>query len=637
MNSSNLFKLVNFDRENFSVYFSYTGEEKISGNVRLSWKGLTTHHANFNFDNNPSVLYFIALTDKRIWDFVDYMDLIIQTGDVSQTFQIESSTKVEGFEFLNNFKTNEKDTPYYTFEEIFLNKVYEDEFIKVNEGDVVVDIGTNYGFFVQSIINNKPSEIHCYEPAPTVFERLKSNFSFLNNIKFYNEAVSSINGKTKFQDDVSTASNRISNTNDGYYVDTISIDSVIERINGRINYLKIDCEGCEKEIFFKISSDNLSKVDKVVVEYHSEEIKEVIVSRLNEEGFIIKKISNSIIFAFNHSLYKPKTCKKIVLISTFCDTEKKMSILKENLRILKGLNLDTMVISPNFLPVDEEVVRISDFVFYTKENPLLEYPIRQYTHWYEQQLSDGRVITLHRGFADYGWAALYQTKKLSQLALTFDYDLFYHIIYDLEIDDKLVNELIKDTPNLIHPRRNPNHPEEIWETTLHFMVFDREMMKKIEKEITLEEYLSTNGVAEGEVLKWTKKFDLKISEHCVKDKIFYWENFDFFNVSPYPEFKMFISKNPELQIWLGYDKPYSVQLGTNLRIVFYEIPQNFEIDVLINGESYRLNPNNWEFVEIPIDSKSIEEIKFIFNNKEVNFSKDYSEINMNQIFYNFRT
>lgn len=328
--------------------------------------------------------------------------------------------------------------------------------------------------------------------------------------------------------------------------------------------------------------------------------------------------------------------KKIVLISTFCDTEKKRTILLDNLRVLKKMGLDTMVISPNFLPIDDEVIKLSDFTFYTRENPLLKYPVKQYTHWYELQLPDKRVITLHRGFADYGWAALYQTKKLSQLALTFDYDLFYHIIYDLEIDETVKNELLNDDANIVHPRRNPNNLEEIWETTLHFMVFDREMMGKIEKEIELNEYISTNGVAEGEVLKWTKKFDLKISEHCVKDKIFYWENFDFFNMSPFDEFKMFISKNPEMEIWLGYENPYAVSLTSNLRIVFYNISDNFEIKIKINKINFKLKPKNWEFIEIPINSIEVNSLIFEYEGKIHDFSQKYSEIMMNQIYYNYR-
>jgi FkbM family methyltransferase len=632
-----LFSLVGLNRENFHVSFKYLGSTLISGQARLSWKGLTVHHANFEFHNDESIIYYISLKNQKIWEFVDFMDLIIETKFGEEKFFIKSSEKSEKFSFLNEFSTDKYDTSFYTFEEIFLKKVYQNDFVNVNHGDVVLDIGTNYGFFVQSILDKEPSEIYCYEPSPSVFKHLVNNLSYNKNINFFNIAVSSKNGIEKFKDDVSSASNRMSDNDGGYDVNTIDINTLIQNKSKKIDFLKIDCEGCEKDIFETISSDNLKKIEKIVVEYHTEEIKKNILDRLNNEGFVIEEISNSIIFSYKGNPRKKTPKKKVILISTFCDTEKKISVLKENLKILKNLGIDTMVIVPNFLPVDEEIIKLSDFVFYTKENPLLTYPVRQYTHWYEQPIGDGRVTTLHRGFADYGWAALYQTKKLSQLALTFDYDLFYHLIYDVEIDDILISELLSDNANIIHPRRNPNHPEEIWETTLHFMVFDRKMMEKIEKEITLDEYLSTNGVAEGEVLKWTKKLDLKISEHCVTDKIFYWENFDFFNVSPYPEFKMFVSKNPELQIWLGYDNPYPQNLTGNLRIVFHSIPENFEIDVLVDGQEFNLKPNNWEIIEFPNDSQSLKELKFKYKGNVVDFSKKYSDTIMNQIFYNLRS
>jgi len=632
-----LFNLVGLNRENFHVNFKYLGITPISGRARLSWRGLTTHSTNMNFHNNDSIIYFISLNDEKIWEFIDFMDLIIETKFGIETFSIKGEGWKKNFKFIKDFSTEKYDTSFYTFEEIFIKKVYENNIVSVNNGDVVVDIGANYGFFVQSILDKEPSEIYCYEPSPVVFKHLVDNHSDNDNINFFNVAISSKNGIIRFKDDVYSSSNRISDNDEGYDVNTIDINTLVENISKKIDFLKIDCEGCEKDIFETITSENLKKIEKIVIEYHNEEIRKTILDRLNNEGFVVENIDNDIIFSHQGVQKNKITKNKVVLISTFCDTEKKISVLKENLKILKNLGLDTMIIAPNFLPVDEEVVKLSDFVFYTKENPLLKYPVRQHTHWYEQPLGDGRVTTLHRGFADYGWAALYQTKKLSQIALTFDYDLFYHIIYDVELDDVLINELLGDKANIIHPRRNPNHPEEIWETTLHFMVFDREMMKKIEKELSIDEYLSTNGVAEGEVLKWTKKFDLKISEHCVKDKIFYWENFDFFNVSPYPEFKMFVSKNPELQVWLGYDNPYSQNLTSNLRIVFHSIPENFEIYVLVDGQEFNLKPTNWEFIEIPIDSQSIKELKFNYNGVMINFSKEYSDTMMNQVFYNFRS
>ena len=277
------------------------------------------------------------------------------------------------------------------------------------------------------------------------------------------------------------------------------------------------------------------------------------------------------------------------------------------------------------------------FFFYTKENPLLKWPVRAYTHWYEMRLLDGRITTLQRGLADYGWAGLYQVKKLSQLALTFDYDTFYHLIYDLEIDEVVEQELISNNVNIIHPRRDPHHPETIWESTLHFMVFDRTLMEKIEKEITLDEYLKTNGMAEGEVLKWVNKYNIPISTHPVKDKIFYWGDYDFFNYSPFSEFKLFLSKNEKTHCWLGESpNEYSSDLTDNLRMVFYSFEHMDTIKIFINGDEYIENPKPWEYIEFPVSSQNVNELIFTYNNKTINFTEQYSKIMMNQVYYNHR-
>ena len=315
--------------------------------------------------------------------------------------------------------------------------------------------------------------------------------------------------------------------------------------------------------------------------------------------------------------------KKVALISTFCDTEEKLNILEENIVKIKSLGIDVMAISPIEIPYD--IIKLCDFFFYTKENPLLKWPVRAYTHWYQLMLPDGRITTLQRGLADYGWCGLYQVKKLSQLALTFDYDIFYHLIYDLEIDEVVEQELKSNNINIIHPRRDPHHPKTLWETTLHFMVFERDMMEKIEKEITLEEYLGTNGMAEGEVLKWKNKFNIPTSNHPVRDKIFYWEDYDFFNYSPFPEFKLFLSKN-EPTILPEY-----------LRMVFHGFSNMNEIQITVNGITNTYQPKEWEIIEFPNSSQDIKELIFTYNDNTVNFTEKYNDIMMNQIYYDHRT
>jgi hypothetical protein len=328
--------------------------------------------------------------------------------------------------------------------------------------------------------------------------------------------------------------------------------------------------------------------------------------------------------------------KKIVLVSTFCDNEEKQNVLKETIVKVKEIGMDVMVISPNFIQIRQDIIDLCDFFFYTKENPLLKWPIRQYTHWYEMPVLNNKICCIHRGFADYGWAALYQTKKLSQFALTFDYDIFHHIIYDLEFDDEVVSEFLSDEVNFIHARRNPNHPEEIWETTLHFMTFDRPMMELIEKEITLENYLNGNGVAEGEVLKWRNKFNLKTSSKIIKDKIFYWEGYDFFNYSPFPEFKLFLSKNEPITIWVGENPVYDEILPENLRMVFHGFSNINEIQITVNGITNTYQPKEWEIIEFPVSSQNINEIIFKYKDNTVNFTEKYNDIMMNQIYYNHR-
>jgi len=325
---------------------------------------------------------------------------------------------------------------------------------------------------------------------------------------------------------------------------------------------------------------------------------------------------------------------KIALISTFCDTEEKQNILKENIIKIKSFGVDVMAISPIQIPQD--IVSLCDYFFYTKENPLLKWPLRCYTHWYQMLLPDGKITTLQRGLADYGWAGLYQVKKLSQIALTFDYDMFYHLIYDLEIDEVVENAFKSNNINIFHPRRDPHHPETLWETTLHFMVFNRDMMLKVEKEITLEEYLRTDGVAEGEVFKWKNKFNIPISNHPVKDKIFYWGNFDFFDYSPFPEFKLFLSKNKPMTIWLGENPVYDEILPENLRMVFHGFYEINQIEITINGETKTYQPNEWEIIEFPNSSQDIKEIIFTYNNKSINFIQEYNDIMMNQIYYNHK-
>ena len=322
--------------------------------------------------------------------------------------------------------------------------------------------------------------------------------------------------------------------------------------------------------------------------------------------------------------------KKIVLISSYCDTEEKINILYDNIKILKGLGLDTLVISPVTLP--KEIIEVSDFVFFTKENPLLNWPLRGFSFWQTHYSADG-LMTMHRDVAEYGWAGLYQIKKMSQIALSYDYDAFYHIIYDLEIDQYVIDTINSNTVNLIHPRINPNKEDDWWDCTLHFMVFDREIMSKIVDVIVLEDYLKWDGVAEGQALRWTQMFPIKISKTPVRDKIYYWGDRGFFDYSMNPKYKMFISKNSDSIYWVKENDIYVEKpMSSNLSFYFFDIKETQNLIFNIDGVIFERDIKENKIFEFDLDSNQVKNVKLIDNNGEYDYSTVYKEIDRNLIY-----
>jgi hypothetical protein len=316
--------------------------------------------------------------------------------------------------------------------------------------------------------------------------------------------------------------------------------------------------------------------------------------------------------------------KKIALISTYCDNQKKIDVLLENIRVLKDLGLDVLIISPLLLP--HEVISECDYTFFTKENPVLVWPQRAFTFWRTVHYNDN-FVKMHRNVSDYGWAALNQIKRLSEISLSYDYDIFYHLIYDLEIDDVVINEINTNQVNFIHPRINPNNEDELWETTLHFMGFDRGIMNKVLELITYENYTKDNGVAEGQALMWTKLLPIEIKSEPVRDKIYYWQDYDFFNYSKDENYKLFISKHDECEIIRSTSQVTETQ-DSKLRLFFYDIKTSKTIKILCDENNYEFLIDDNLYVTLNNDSTKVETL--IIDGHD--FSDELKQINRNILY-----
>lgn len=306
--------------------------------------------------------------------------------------------------------------------------------------------------------------------------------------------------------------------------------------------------------------------------------------------------------------------KKIATIDSFCDTEEKIEILLETITKLKDIGVDVMCISPNFLTLPESVIKKCDYVFYTKDNPILKWPVKSAVIW-QTKHTDRGLIKMNYFTDDYHWAALYQVKKINQIALTFDYDIFYHVSYDLIIDDNVINEINGNVVDTFYKFKGDVDGG----TSLHFMCFSRHLIEKIVEEIQLDEFLRTLNSAEYEMSKWVEKYNIRIGDFKIDDRIRIYQDSDFFNLSKSNEYKMYITKNQKED--------------ENIYILFYGIKNKSDITVIINGKNYNLVIEEGEDRTVEYDFKwdEIKDIKIIFNSLEIDYTEDYKKLPMNII------
>jgi len=140
--------------------------------------------------------------------------------------------------------------------------------------NVLVDVGANTGNFTISQIG-KFDLIHFYEPYLPCFETVKTRLGDSQNVFGFNEAVYSednlkIPMMCHTNRDAGSNALKTEELNDHWTdelesVTTVSFETILKRVGGHINYLKIDCETSEYKFLL---NKNLKDVDYIGIELH---------------------------------------------------------------------------------------------------------------------------------------------------------------------------------------------------------------------------------------------------------------------------------------------------------------------------------------------------------------------------------
>jgi FkbM family methyltransferase len=162
----------------------------------------------------------------------------------------------------------------------------------IKEGDVLVDVGANYGDYTEFFKSklNGTGTIYSVELHPETYQQLESKFKNNQNIKTFNYAICDIDGEIEYFKGRDAWTNNIIGHDMSFtknqslgMIQGITLDTLL-KYEKKINLIKIDVEGAEK-LVLKGMKNIINNVDNLLIECHLDkdwvEIKDTLIVDLN--------------------------------------------------------------------------------------------------------------------------------------------------------------------------------------------------------------------------------------------------------------------------------------------------------------------------------------------------------------------
>ncbi len=191
--------------------------------------------------------------------------------------------------------------------EIWLEKIYHPKGWEIGSNDVVVDVGANIGNFAMAASKATSNKIYAFEPVPKNFELLKRNIELNNmhNILPFQLAVAGDAGQVVMH--VSEVDTAHSITHQAFAqagdvsVEAVTLAQFFQDQNiAKIDFLKVDSEGAEYDMFAKMSEPMFAKINKIAIEHHERFVGRdhaEISNKLKANGFTVLELPDHFIFA----------------------------------------------------------------------------------------------------------------------------------------------------------------------------------------------------------------------------------------------------------------------------------------------------------------------------------------------------
>lgn len=181
-----------------------------------------------------------------------------------------------------------------TWWQIFCRNIYPVQ----SDDRVIIDAGANVGAFTLYALNrSRSAKVIAIEPFPETFSRLKAAVEqspFRDRVELVNAAVSSHSGSVFMQSgQIGSQFRRVLSerfSENGTLVRSCTLSEILERINGEIDFLKMDIEGSEYASILTTAVETLRRIRRVTLEFHPLDGPDAsqprnLVQRFEEAGF----------------------------------------------------------------------------------------------------------------------------------------------------------------------------------------------------------------------------------------------------------------------------------------------------------------------------------------------------------------
>lgn len=229
-----------------------------------------------------------TLSPQKTWKYLNNSDYYGLKKKEYKRIKKMPTKKTNVIEFLNKQITIIDSSSFlYMYDEIFRKEIYC--FETENKAPYIIDCGANIGLSIIYFNSLFPGAKICgFEPDPDSFSALSKNIAQFNfsSIEIYNSGIAGEEGERLFLPDHSDGGHFTSQPLEGAIkCKTINLCNYI---NGPVDFLKLDIEGCETEVIQSLEG-KLPLIQRIFIEYHSfrntPQNLDVILNILTKHGF----------------------------------------------------------------------------------------------------------------------------------------------------------------------------------------------------------------------------------------------------------------------------------------------------------------------------------------------------------------